>query len=705
MGFGEDNWGQVRKDLVDELYMNDAIYMNIHKVRDTLDKLEMRITCSVTPAPYENWMSFPNMGHFIAFKYDIVIVLLSYLQCLTFLPLSSDPVPKGKKQEHGIALVDENHVHLVLKKNCPIPHVADHWRRYHHPGASAWKIVHMESKIIAFRDGGSVDGGASCGEAVDCGASGDEAVGGGAFDGGVVADGGAVGVLSANKAAIPSNQWRSHPLARQKSPCQPHNHDFPLTIFGNQDRRFNKVWFSGHSNWLEYSVSKDAAYCLCCYLFKPDIGGQLGGDHFVTEGFKNWKRNDKLSIHVEGPNSAHNIAWGKCQDLMNQKQHIETVVCKQSNQEKARYKIRLNTSIEVARYLSTQGLAFRGHDEIESSTNPGNFIQLVKLSISKLRGQGYDGAMLNVVGSSCKRRDLLREKQSEKILEALDMGEISTGRGLNQETNLKRAGCDTRWSSHYNTLLSLINMFGAVIDVLELIGRDASILAITNELSQALQRKDQDIVNAMTLVQVSKIQIQSSKESGWSYLLDGVTTFCEKHGVDIPQMDAKYVARGRRRQNEEEMTNLHHYKIETFYTVLDMQLGELNARFSDSTMELLMCVSCLDPSNSFSHYSEEKLLRLVDFYPEDFTEFDKCKLSDQLDNYIVDMRLSKDFLGLNGISDLARIMVETRRNKVYPLVYLLLTLALTLPVATATVEKAFSAINIIKNGLHNRMND
>ncbi|KAL7111397.1 hypothetical protein ACP275_05G084500 [Erythranthe tilingii] len=297
----------------------------------------------------------------------------------------------------------------------------------------------------------------------------------------------------------------------------------------------------------------------------------------------------------------------------------------------------------------------------------------------------------------------LERNNLKKILEALDMGEISTGRGLNQETNLKRAG-DTRWSSHYNTLLSLINMFGAVIDVLELIGRDASstshrpeahdiidrllsfdfllslflmkkVSAITNELYQELQRKDQDIVNAMTLVQVSKIQIQSLRESGWSSLLDGVTSFCEKHGVDIPQMDAKYVARGRRRRNEEERTNLNHYKIETFYTVLDMQLGELNARFSDSAMELLMCVSCLDPSNSFSHYNKEKLLRLVDFYSEDFTEFDKCKLSDQLDDYIVDMRQSKDFFGLNGISDLARIMVDTRRNKVYPLVYLLLTLA------------------------------
>ena len=40
-----------------------------------------------------------------------------------------------------------------------------------------------------------------------------------------------------------------------------------------------------------------------------------------------------------------------------------------------------------------------------------------------------------------------------------------------------------------------------------------SILGITNELSQALQRKDQDIVNALTLVQVSKQRLQMMRES------------------------------------------------------------------------------------------------------------------------------------------------------------------------------------------------
>ncbi|KAL4033312.1 hypothetical protein IC575_006399 [Cucumis melo] len=50
-------------------------------------------------------------------------------------------------------------------------------------------------------------------------------------------------------------------------------------------------------------------------------------------------------------------------------------------------------------------------------------------------------------------------------------------------------------------------------------------------------------------------------------------------------------------------------------------------------------------------------------------------------------------------------MVVMKGDKVYPLVYQLLTLALILPVATATVERIFSAMNIVKTRLRNRMKD
>lgn len=49
--------------------------------------------------------------------------------------------------------------------------------------------------------------------------------------------------------------------------------------------------------------------------------------------------------------------------------------------------------------------------------------------------------------------------------------------------------------------------------------------------------------------------------------------------------------------------------------------------------------------------------------------------------------------------------MSTRKHETYPLVYLLVKLALTLAVATAIVERSFSAMKYIKNELRNRMGD
>ena len=49
--------------------------------------------------------------------------------------------------------------------------------------------------------------------------------------------------------------------------------------------------------------------------------------------------------------------------------------------------------------------------------------------------------------------------------------------------------------------------------------------------------------------------------------------------------------------------------------------------------------------------------------------------------------------------------MSTRKHETYHLVYLLVKLILTLPVATATVERSFSIMKYIKNELRNRMGD
>ena len=78
-------------------------------------------------------------------------------------------------------------------------------------------------------------------------------------------------------------------------------------------------------------------------------------------------------------------------------------------------------------------------------------------------------------------------------------------------------------------------------------------------------------------------------------------------------------------------------------------------------------------------------------------------LDNQLEIYIHDMQYIEEFSAFRGIRQLVEKMVEMKKNVSYPLVYSLVTLALILLVTTATVERAFSTMNIIKNRLCNKI--
>lgn len=65
----------------------------------------------------------------------------------------------------------------------------------------------------------------------------------------------------------------------QKGPYRPRGHKFPYTWCGQDMRRFNPFWFKDYGGWLEYNIEKDAAFCMCCYLF----GEGTRYDAFITQ--------------------------------------------------------------------------------------------------------------------------------------------------------------------------------------------------------------------------------------------------------------------------------------------------------------------------------------------------------------------------------------------------------------------------------------
>jgi hypothetical protein len=114
-------------------------------------------------------------------------------------------------------------------------------------------------------------------------------------------------------------------------------------------------------------------------------------------------------------------------------------------------------------------------------------------------------------------------------------------------------------------------------------------------------------------------------------------------------------------------------------------------------------MAAFNPKDSFVAFNKENLVRLAEFYPDDFEsdKLDGLELVTFIDNVRADTR----FDNLNGIFDLAKLMVQTNQHITFPLVYQLLKLVLILPVATASVERCFSAMNVVKKKLCNQMGD
>jgi hAT family C-terminal dimerisation region len=113
----------------------------------------------------------------------------------------------------------------------------------------------------------------------------------------------------------------------------------------------------------------------------------------------------------------------------------------------------------------------------------------------------------------------------------------------------------------------------------------------------------------------------------------------------------------------------------------------------------------LKPTYSFSSFNKEKLIQLAQYYPSDFNRWELAVLESQLENYYMDLQSDGEFFELNGLVALSQKIVEKNKHIVYALVYKLIKLALILPVATASVERVFSAMNVVKNRLRNKIED
>lgn len=94
-------------------------------------------------------------------------------------------------------------------------------------------------------------------------------------------------------------------------------------------------------------------------------------------------------------------------------------------------------------------------------------------------------------------------------------------------------------------------------------------------------------------------------------------------------------------------------------------MQKLDNRFDEVNMELLVCMSSLNPINSFASYDARKVMRLAEFYPKDISSTGLVRLEFQLGTFIDDMRNDDRFKELKTLGELSIKLVETQKHVLY----------------------------------------
>ncbi|CAL8093894.1 unnamed protein product [Prunus armeniaca] len=94
-------------------------------------------------ANFDRWMTMLDMGHIIASCYDVVLVHLSNVQCLKFLPLRSRPLPLLDRKEIAIGFINRHFVQVFLKPSHPIPLIGTNWDKYREWWTTEWALPYI----------------------------------------------------------------------------------------------------------------------------------------------------------------------------------------------------------------------------------------------------------------------------------------------------------------------------------------------------------------------------------------------------------------------------------------------------------------------------------------------------------------------------------------------------------------------------------
>lgn len=293
---------------------------------------------------------------------------------------------------------------------------------------------------------------------------------------------------------------------------------------------------------------------------------------------------------------------------------------------------------------------------------------------------------------------------------------------------------DTRWACRQKACQTILDRLPAIICVLEeLVAGESgdrsvearSLLALIDVQfvallvtigklfgeakchSDALQSQNLDLGVAVYLVEALVDSLQSFRnEEHFEGLWRTVIATAQACNIDIEPAKSRTLL-SQRLDHAHVMSTLgghseknkDTFKIGIFYPTIDVMLSEIERRFSKPSCTVMRGIEALNPKSN--HFSDEEALlpfaALYDCNAEDLThELHQFKR-------ILDRKIQAGTEIPSSILDVTKILEPNR--EIFHELFRLYKIAVTLPVSTASCERSFSALKLIKTYLRSTMGD
>lgn len=280
---------------------------------------------------------------------------------------------------------------------------------------------------------------------------------------------------------------------------------------------------------------------------------------------------------------------------------------------------------------------------------------------------------------------------------------------------------------------------------------------ILSPTSSILQSKDLDLMLAVSMIEQNKIKIsilrtdesfESLSQEVDAFVLEQADENEEFIQLPTPRLRKKKKMSGELSDNEVILDPIQNIKVNTYFSAIDIVLRQLSERFSDKSIGVLKDLSLLTskviykinkdpnslPNDSFKFFLEiygnfvdkkylcSEYLQFASIFNTLITSealpnnlHIKCKDifgsesepesddgSDEEDNNSENI-VSNIKNNSGSLQPIFKIFLNKGLISVFPNVYTMLKIGLTLPVTSASPERAFSKLKIVKNRLRSTM--